>query len=93
MNNELKVFELKSSETDLFCGYSLLTALANYCNESEIDLNDFTDSDEIREVPKDEWRGHKIIMTDREEEEPEFIYLDEYMKDAISPCLISSTAY
>lgn len=90
---ELKVFELKSAETDWFCGHSLLTALANYCADTGIDICDFDATDEIREVPKDEWKSIKVIMNDCESYEPEFIYLDEYMKGVSNPSIICSTAY
>ena len=86
---QLKVYEIKGPETDWFTGYNLLTALGNYLSTTDMCLGDFSDDDEIREVPESEW--HQIRYSDDEIGTKKSI--SDYMKSAKRPDIICSTAY
>lgn len=85
----MRVFEIKSSETDWLCGPNLLTALNAYLNDGGITLDEFGEDDEIREVPPSEWSEIIIHSEDFEKEET----LKEFMDRSPKAGMIASTAY
>jgi len=86
----MKVYKLISSETEYFCGKTLIHALKVYLEDSNLMLNyDLSDDDDIQEVPKDEW--HEIKFKDEESGKTRTIA--EHMKNANSAGVICSTAY
>lgn len=85
----MRVFQLISSETDTFCGETLVHAIKAYLDLTGLSFWEFSDTDEIKEVPKDEWAEFFF-----EDEDLGKISLEQYMSSAhVEATLICSTAY
>ena len=89
----MKAFKIIGAEQETVSANTNIEALKFYCEETGIDLTDFSNEDSIEEIPESEWKDFQIENTEREEGEPEFTTLAEEMKGLKEPTLICSTVY
>ncbi len=85
---KLKVFEIVGGELETVSHYSNISALRLYCNLTGIDLVEFSDTDEIREIPESEFESRKFHLEGHGE-----ITIAEYLKTHKEPEFICSTCF
>lgn len=86
---KMRVFKIVASETDHFCGKTLVHALRSYLDDTDAyAMEVLNDSDDIVEVPESEWTS--IVFTDENGNDRT---IKEYMDDSPRPGIICSTAY
>lgn len=93
MDKKLKVFQIVTSERDLIAAYTNLGALQLFCSITEINLSDFSDTDEVLEIPESELDERTIIMGDAWDENAPVMTLRQYLSTLEGPDYISSTSY
>lgn len=93
MDKKLKVFQIVTSERDLIAHYTNIGALKLYASVCVIDLSDFSESDEVVEIPESEWDKMHILMGDLLDENAPATTLREYVQKMDGPDYISSTCY
>lgn len=89
---EMNIYLLKhDGEFHWICAPTSIIALQHYIEQESLDINrDFSQDDDIKLLPKEEWSKRSIKYTDPEEFEIPF---DEYMKTALSIEIFASTTY
>ena len=85
----MKVWQIKSGETDTICGYTLIHALQEYFTMTGTEIYDLSDTDKIKQIPASQWEKHIITYEDGIPDSNVKIYM-EGTPDA---GLICSTAY
>lgn len=90
MDKKLKVFEIKSNgERIWICAYTNIAALKFWLNQTDETIHDYSDADEIIEVPEHKWPDYKIYKSDDETETT----FDEYMKKQTTTDIICGTPF
>lgn len=94
----MKAYNLNiGGEDEVIAADTIIQALNYYAKTTGFELNvDFSDEDDIWEVPESEWADHIVTNTDYDESDPEdkpSWTLAELMKGRVEPALISSTVY
>lgn len=92
-DKKLKVFQIVTGERDLIAAYTNIGALQLYCSTTEQSLFDFSDADEVLEIPESEWDERTIVMGDVWDEDAPVMTLRKYLSRVDGPDFISSTAY
>ena len=97
----MKVFEIKLTvdkkpASEYVAANKNIEALKVYSATTLIDLWELDSTDEIVEVPEEEWVNHKVINTDYDPFDPfdwESRTFEEIMKVVVEPALISVTMF
>ncbi len=97
----MKVFEIKLTvdkkpASEYVAANTNIEALKVYSATTLIDLWELDSTDEIVEVPEEEWVNHKVINTDYDPFDPfdwESRTFEEIMKVVVEPALISVTMF
>lgn len=95
--SELKIFEIRyntQTEKEWVAAHTNIEALKEYCSITSADLIDFDKSDEIVELPKDQWSKYTI----RESlysgaSDVKKITFEEWMVGKTSPDIIAGKMY
>ena len=91
---ELKVFEIRyNGDVDTICHYTNIAALQLHCHYTDCLLIEFDVTDEIVEIPKDEWNNKKFRCNDDYDDEGDEMTISEYMETHNKPELICSTCF
>ena len=94
---ELKIFELrfnKDGEKAWVAAYTNINAVWAYCSQSDCDLIDFDENDEVVEIPREEWGKLSVTNNDYGDgNDWKAKTFEEWMKDVKSPEIIAGTAY
>lgn len=83
----MKAFKLITSEEEIIRANTIIEALKFYEKETDIGLHDFSDNDDIEELPKSEWNHYKVRV-----EGVGIQTIGELMQEGIGPAILSSTA-
>lgn len=89
----MKIFEINwesQGEKEWVSAETNIQALKVYCRITDMDLNDFEDSDSITEVPEEKWSEYTIRS---EMDENNTTTFSEWMKNNRSPDIIAGTMY
>ena len=89
----MKAFKIIGAEQETVAANTNIEALKFYCEETAIDLIDFSNEDSIEEIPESEWDNFLIENTERSEGDQKYTTLSEEMKGLKEPTLICSTVY
>lgn len=92
----MNVYRIDSGgEKTWMCANTNIEALKKHEELTDLGLVDFDTTDEITEVPKDQWKDLSIIDIDADKENGEYpsITFEEYMEDAVSVDMIACTVY
>lgn len=92
----LRIFDIKhDGETDTVCAKSNINALLTLYNMTDVDLIDYNETDEVVEVPKEEWSNRRIRYNeDGDSDKPEFfVTFEEYMATANCSEFMCSTVF
>lgn len=80
----MRVFRIdKASNHEYICGNTLIHALQVYCDEMDVSLREFCDTDDIVEIPEEKWSEISFLHDDDGE-----ITIEQYMDQNIYPGLI-----
>lgn len=88
----MKIFEIKwtsQGESEWIAADNVIHALKVYCSITDMDISDFSDDDEIIEVPKKNWSD----LTVKEEDAEDAITFKQWMKENKGPDIIAGTMY
>lgn len=83
----MKAFKLSTSEEEIIRANTIFQALKWYEKETGIGLDDFSDDDEIEELPESEWNDYKVRV-----EGCGIMTIAELMQEGIGPAILSSTS-
>jgi hypothetical protein len=83
----MKIFEIRTGEKEWVAAHTNIQALRLVYGMSEVNLGDYSDDDEIVEIPESEWPNHSISFGDRSET------FEEYMKHVTEPEYLAATMY
>lgn len=87
----MKIFEINwesQGEKEWVAAETNLHALKVYCRITDMSIDDFEDTDEIIEIPKNKWSKYKIKMEGDVE-----ITFKQYMRANNTPDIIAGTMY
>ncbi len=83
----MKIFEIRTGEKEWVAAHTNIQALRLVYGMSEVNLGDYSDEDEIVEIPESEWPNHSVVYEDGEET------FTDIMKRITEPEYLAATYY